>query len=82
MTELATLEKEGDVSVITLDDGKVNVFSPAMIEQLNALLDLVPKDSGSLLIQGKEGMFSAGFDLKVMQGGDTASNVKNGFWWL
>ena len=37
MTDLATLKKEGDVSVITLDDGKVNVFSPAMIEQLNAL---------------------------------------------
>ena len=76
MTELATLEKEGDVSVITLDDGKVNVFSPAMIEQLNALLDQVPKDSGSLLIQGKEGMFSAGFDLKVMQGGDTQKKKK------
>jgi enoyl-CoA hydratase len=71
MTEITTLEKEGDVSVITLDDGKVNVFSPAMIEQLNALLDQVPEDSGSLLIQGKDGMFSAGFDLKVMQGGDT-----------
>ena len=76
MTELATLEKEGDVSVITLDDGKVNVFSPAMIEQLNALLDQVPEDSGSLLIQGKDGMFSAGFDLKVMQGGDTQAMSK------
>ena len=50
MTDLATLKKEGDVSVITLDDGKVNVFSPAMIEQLNALLDKVPVDKGSLLI--------------------------------
>jgi len=76
MTDLATLKKEGDVSVITLDDGKVNVFSPAMIEQLNALLDEVPEDKGCLLIQGKEGMFSAGFDLKVMQGGDTDAMSK------
>ena len=76
MTDLATLKKEGDVSVITLDDGKVNVFSPAMIQQLNALLDQVPEDQGSLLIQGKEGMFSAGFDLKVMQGGDTDAMTK------
>ena len=27
MTDYATLEKVGDVSVINLDDGKVNVFS-------------------------------------------------------
>jgi len=76
MTDLATLKKERDVSVITLDDGKVNVFSPTMIEQLNALLDEVPEDKGCLLIQGKEGMFSAGFDLKVMQGGDTDAMSK------
>ena len=76
MTELATLESNGDVSIITLDDGKVNVFSPDMIEQLNIILDKVPEDKGSILIQGKEGMFSAGFDLKVMQGGDTEAMSK------
>ena len=69
MTDLATLKKEGDVSVITLDDGKVNVFSPAMIEQLNALLDEVPEDKGCLLIQGKEGMFSAGLTLRLCREG-------------
>ena len=76
MTELATLESNGDVSIITLDDGKVNVFSPDMIEQINIILDKVPEDKGSILIQGKEGMFSAGFDLKVMQGGDTEAMSK------
>mgnify|MGYP001357291872 FL=1 len=76
MTELATLESKGDVSIITLDDGKVNVFSPDMIEQLNIILDKVPEDKGAILIQGKEGMFSAGFDLKVMQGGDTEAMSK------
>ena len=76
MTELATLESNGDVSIITLDDGKVNVFSPDMIEQLNIILDKVPEDKGSILIQGKEGRFSAGFDLKVMQGGDTEAMSK------
>ena len=47
-----------------------------MIEQLNIILDKVPEDKGSILIQGKEGMFSAGFDLKVMQGGDTEAMSK------
>ena len=75
---LATLNTEGDVSVITLNDGKVNVFSLEMIDQLNSLLDQVPEDKGSLLIKGKEGIFSAGFDLKVMQGGDPESMAKLG----
>ncbi len=70
---LASLTTEGDVSIITLNDGKVNVFSLEMIDQLNVLLDQVPTAKGSLLIKGKEGIFSAGFDLKVMQGGDSDS---------
>ena len=49
-----------------------------MIDQLNALLDQVPEDKGSLLIKGKEGIFSAGFDLKVMQGGDSDSMARLG----
>ena len=60
---LATLNTEGDVSVITLNDGKVNVFSLEMIDQLNSLLDQVPEDKGSLLIKGKEGIFSPGIPI-------------------
>ncbi|MFL2697649.1 MAG: crotonase/enoyl-CoA hydratase family protein [Gammaproteobacteria bacterium] len=76
--DLASLSTEEDVSVITLDDGKVNVFSLDMIEQLNSLLDKVPTDKGSLLIKGRKGIFSAGFDLKTMQGGDPKSIAKLG----
>ena len=70
MTDYATLEKVGDVSVINLDDGKVNVFSIEMLEAINNCLNEVPKDSGSLVIKGKEGIFSAGFDLKTFASGD------------
>ena len=59
MTDYATLEKIDDVSVISLDDGKVNVFSIEMLEAINNCLNDVPKDSGSLVIKGKEGIFSA-----------------------
>ena len=48
----------------------------AILKKLNSLLDQVPEDKGSLLIKGKEGIFSAGFDLKVMQGGDPESMAK------
>ncbi|MFL2716177.1 MAG: enoyl-CoA hydratase-related protein, partial [Gammaproteobacteria bacterium] len=78
----ATLVKEGEISIITLNDGKANVFSPEMIKDVNSCLDNVPTDSGCLIIRGSKGMFSAGFDLKVIGSGDVdaiKSMSKSGF---
>ena len=78
----AILTKEGEISIITLNDGKANVFSPAMIRDVNSCLDNVPTDSGCLIIRGSKGMFSAGFDLKVIGSGDVdaiKSMSKSGF---
>jgi len=72
---LATLTQDENVSIITLDDGKVNVFSPTMIQEVSNLLDQVPTDNGSLLIVGRPGIFSAGFDLKVLMSGDAEKAV-------
>ena len=44
--KLATLTTKDNISIITLDDGKANVFSPAMIEDINKCLDKVPTDKG------------------------------------
>ena len=68
--ELVKLNIDGDVSIITLDDGKANVFSPLMTEAIESLLDQVPQDKGALLITGRSGIFSGGFDLKIMSSGD------------
>ncbi len=57
MSEPATLSKEGDISTITLDDGKVNVFSLEMLESIQKSLDQVSKDSGALIIRGREAFF-------------------------
>ena len=57
MTDLATLTKQGDVSIIKLDDGKANAFSLDMLESLNACLAKVPRDSGSLIILVEKGFF-------------------------
>jgi enoyl-CoA hydratase len=71
--KLATLSQDEDVSIITLDDGKANVFSPSMISAVNKCLDDVPTEKGSLIITGRTGMFSAGFDLKIISAGDMAA---------
>ena len=41
-----TLRSDGDVSIIQMDDGKVNVFSPDMIKNFSEILDQVPTDKG------------------------------------
>ena len=80
--QIATLTSDGDVSIITLNDGKANVFSPEMSKAVSSLLDQVPEDKGSLVITGRPGIFSAGFDLKIISSGDAdavAAMVKAGF---
>ena len=72
----ATLSQENGISIITLDDGKANVFSEEMTKSINDCLDKVPTESGSLIITGRAGMFSAGFDLKVIASGDVAKIKK------
>ena len=39
--KIATFKKEEDISIITLDDGKANVFSSEMSQQVNDCLDQV-----------------------------------------
>lgn len=68
---------EGPVATITMDDGKVNALSPTMLEALNGALDRVEREAASLdagpvravVLRGRPGLFSAGFDLKVIRGG-------------
>ena len=73
---IATLSKEGDISIIKLDDGKANAFSHDMLSQVNELLAKVPRDSGALVITGREGLFSGGFDLKTLATGDMEKITK------
>ena len=76
-----SLTSDAGVSIIKMDDGKVNVFSPQMIKLFSGILDEIPTDRGSVLITGRDGMFSAGFDLKVMMSTpeNAAEMVKSGF---
>ena len=69
MTELVTYEKDESVAIITLDDGKANAVSHQLINELNAALDKAEEEKATVLLTGREGKFSAGFDLSVMKEG-------------
>jgi enoyl-CoA hydratase len=64
-----------------MDDGKVNVMSVAMLSALNAALDRGLEDRAVVVLTGKQGMFSAGFDLKTLTAGgpDAQKMVTMGF---
>ena len=64
--------RQGDVAVLRLDDGKANAVSHALIGELRASLDRAEKESRAVLLAGRPGRFSAGFDLSEMTKGESA----------
>ena len=73
---LASITFEDDITIITLNDGNVNAFSYDMLTQVHRLLDEVPQKSGALIIKGRNGIFSGGFDLKTLASGDLSKITK------
>lgn len=72
MTEIVRYERSGAVGTITMDDGKVNCMSLAMLLELNRALNQAQADGVALVITGREGIFSAGFDLATFKHGGEA----------
>ena len=66
------VERVGNVSVITLDDGKANALSKETVASLAAAIATAERDSevGAVVIVGWPGVLSGGFDLSVMRSGD------------
>jgi enoyl-CoA hydratase len=65
MSEFVSYAREGRIATITMDDGKVNVFSFAMLHELHAAFDQAASDEAIVVLTGRPDYFSAGFDLKV-----------------
>lgn len=64
------------VAVVRIDDGKANVVSHGLIDALHAALDQANDEATAVALVGREGKFSAGFDLSVMtQGPDAARGL-------
>jgi enoyl-CoA hydratase len=59
------------VAVITFDDGKANVYTHEALERLGEALDQAETDpdARAVLLVGRPGRFSAGFDLATMTSG-------------
>lgn len=81
MGSLVTYAREGSVATIGMDDGKKNALSSEMLAELNAALDRALSDRATVLLTGREGVFSAGFDLATLMAGGlpALTMVRGGF---
>lgn len=71
MTVLVETKHQANYTLIQMDDGKANALGFDMLTQLNVALDSAEEAGKPVIICGRPGKFSAGFDLAVMgQGGD------------
>ena len=75
MSDVVEYALVDSVAVLSCDDGKANAVGYALIEALNDGLDRASDEAESLVIAGREGMFSAGFDLQEIGKGAAAAGA-------
>jgi enoyl-CoA hydratase len=77
MSERVAYRLDKGVATITMDDGKVNVMSTGMLLDLDGAIDRAEKDQAIVLLRSaRNGIFSAGFDLKIFAAGDPERSLE------
>ena len=81
MGELVSYAVADGIATIAMDDGKVNVLSLEMLAAINQAFDQAESDGAVVIFTGRTGIFSGGFDLKVLRAGgrDSVSMLEQGF---
>jgi enoyl-CoA hydratase len=76
-TAAVTTERRDGVLVVHLDDGKANALSFDMIAAIHTAIDEAEGDDDirAMVLHGRPGKFSAGFDLGVMFGDDMSAII-------
>lgn len=73
MSDLVSIEIEHGIATVTMDDGKVNALSAAMLGAIDEALNTAEDAQAVVVLKGREGIFSAGFDMKTFTKGPAAS---------
>jgi enoyl-CoA hydratase len=78
MTDLVTYETHENVAWTRIDHGKANALSFEVLAGLDDALTRAEGDPeiGALVVTGTPGFLTGGFDLTVMQGGDTGEIIR------
>ena len=77
MTNRVTYEFDDGVAHITMDDGKANIMSEAMLLELDAVFTRAEKDQAIVVLKSaRANVFSAGFDTRVFASGDPVASLQ------
>ncbi|MBL1075924.1 crotonase/enoyl-CoA hydratase family protein [Nocardia sp. 2] len=68
MTDLVRYDLTAGTATLTMDDGKANVMTPAMLAALTDALDRAEREAEVVVLTGRPRMFSGGYDLAMFQG--------------
>ena len=81
MGSLVSYQNQDGVATIAMDDGKVNALSLTMLGEVSEALDRAEADEAVVVLTGRPGRFSGGFDLGVITAGgtDAADMLNTGF---
>lgn len=75
MTDSVRVELREEVVLVTLDDGRANALSVPVLEALEEALARAEREAKVVVLAGRPGRFSAGFDLQVMMSGPDAARA-------
>lgn len=72
-----TTEQRNGVLICHIDDGRANALSAEIIAAITEVVAAAEADESvtALVLHGRPGKFSAGFDLSVMMGDDLAATI-------
>jgi enoyl-CoA hydratase len=73
--EVMQYDVEDSVAILRFDDGKANAVSHAFMDAMSEGLDRAEQEANAVMIVGRPGKFSAGFDLKEIQKGPGAAQA-------
>ncbi len=69
MSDFVQYELAGDIAILRIDDGKANALDSSIIDSLHDGLRRAEKEAAAVLLTGRAGRFSAGFNLGVLRAG-------------
>lgn len=79
MSDLVRYEVRDRIAHVTIDNGKANALSPDVLAALDDAVTRAeaggPDEVGVLLVAGRAGLLSGGFDLDVMRSGPAAAGA-------
>lgn len=80
-TESVHYSIEDQIATIRIDDGKRNALSPQVLGEIKRAFTRAQSHKATVILTGREGVLSAGFDLKVMKrgGADTLRMLGAGY---